>query len=377
MKRIFLIFTVICMMFSTGCSSSVSLKNNYRAIEELQLIHTIGFDTHSDGLEFSVCGGEKENQGVTRLSTAEKNISAAYETLQNYSGKEELYFAHTRYVLVGEDYAKEGLEAVMNYLESSKQLRSDLPMFVVRSGTAKELLMKAGGTDHSIFEVMKAAVRECTQTGGSYPFTCGDIAAYSAEYGSALVCSLDIKPTKDIDPFASDDELTPVVAGYGVLKEGKLVGYITEDAAKGINLLIDELGTGDISVNCNGMPMSLRITNADTTLCPSFGDAGTITNLTVQMSVEAILEEANKKRELDLTKVSAGLEQIIEEWINEILMTMRTTGTDFLGFGPQISIRYPSVWENLPVDWITQMKTLPMHADVTCTVTLGENEQRR
>ena len=172
MKHILLIFTVIGMMFSTGCSTSVSLSNNYRAIEQLRLIHTIGFDTHKDGLEFSVCGGEKENQGVTRLAASGRNISDAYEILQNYSGKEELYYAHTRYVLVGEAFAKEGLESVMNYLESSKQLRSDLPMFVVRSGTAKDLLIKAVVAEQSIFEVMEAVVRACTQTGASYPFPC-------------------------------------------------------------------------------------------------------------------------------------------------------------------------------------------------------------
>ncbi len=377
MKRFFLLLTVVGIMFSTGCSNSVSLSNDYRAIEELLLIHTIGFDVHPEGLECSVSGGEKENQGFMRLSAPGKTISDAYELLQNYSGKEELYYAHTRYVLVGEDYAKQGLENVMNYLESSPQLRSDLPMFVVQDGTAKDLLMKAGGTEHSIFEIMEAVVRECTLSGNGYPFTCGDIAVYSAEYGSALICALSINSTKEVNPSADDKDLTPVLSGYGILQNGKLVGYLPQDAAKGISLLIDELGTGEVTVTLEGKPMSLRITEAHTTLSPSFGEAGTITDLTVQVSMKATLEEAEKKKELDMEMLSVAFGSEVKQWLDSILMAMSSTGTDFLGFGRQIAIRYPNQWENCPVDWLTRIKSLPMHAQVDCTVTLGENEPRR
>ena len=186
MKRFLLIFPILCLLFSTGCAKNVGLYTNYRAIENLKLIHTIGFDTHKDGLQMSVSGGESDNQGITRLSASGINISDALATVQKFSGKEELYYAHTRYILVGEDYAKEGLGDIMQYLESSNQLRSDLPMFILRDSDAKDLILHAGGKENSTFEILEAAVRDCTQRGDSYPFTCGDIAGFSAEYGSAL-----------------------------------------------------------------------------------------------------------------------------------------------------------------------------------------------
>ena len=72
MKRFSLILLAVCLMFSTGCSKNGGLSANYRAIENLKLIHTIGFDVHKDGLQLSVSGGESKNQGITRLSSAEK-----------------------------------------------------------------------------------------------------------------------------------------------------------------------------------------------------------------------------------------------------------------------------------------------------------------
>ena len=227
MKQFTMILLAACLMFSTGCSSTGSLFSNYRPIEELKLVHTLGFDVHPDGLELSVCGGEKDGQGITRLSASGRNISECLAKLQNFSGKEELYYAHTRYVLVGEEYAEQGLGDVMQYLESSNQLRSDLPLFVVKGSTAKELLTKAGGKEESINEIMEAVMRDCSKHGIAFPFTCGDIGSFSAEYGSALACTLRIESTKVVNPEAEDEEITPVVCGYGVINNGTLVGFVS------------------------------------------------------------------------------------------------------------------------------------------------------
>ena len=216
MKRISLFLLSALLMFSTGCAKS-SLFSNYRPIEQLQLVHTIGFDVHPDGLELSICGGEKDGQGLIRLSCSGANISQCLGRLQNYSEKSELYYAHTRYVIVGEEYARQGLGDIMQYLESSQQLRSDIPLFVVKGGTAKELVMNAGGKDEGIFHVMEAVIRDCDRQGMGFPFTCGDIGSFSAEYGSALACALTVSHTKDIDPSAEDTECTPIAAGYGVI----------------------------------------------------------------------------------------------------------------------------------------------------------------
>ena len=376
MKRFCMILLAVCLMFSTGCSKNGGLFTNYRAIENLKLVHTIGFDIHKDGLQLSVSGGESENEGIVRLSASGKNISDALTAVQSYSGKEELYYAHTRYVLVGQAYAQQGLGDIMQYLESSNQLRSDLPLFIIRDSEAKELITHGGGKKNSTFEILEAVVRSCTQTGDSYPFTCGDIASFSAEYGSALACALEIKSTKDVNPEAEDEEVTPVVSGYGIIKQGKLVDFLSKDASKGVNLLLNELGTGSITVTLGNVPYSLQIRSVDTTLRPSFGEMGTITNLTLELQVEAVLEEHEQGTEIDHTQLNKAFSKTVRHWIEEVLRSMRNTQSDFLGLGPRIAISYPKEWESNPLSWETQLKTLPMTAQVQCTVTQGENEAK-
>ena len=377
MKRFFIVFVIICLMFSTGCSANGSLFSNYRPIEQLKLVHTIGFDIHDEGLLLSVCGGEQDGQGIMRLYASGKNISDCLSGLQNFSGKEELYYAHTRYVLVGEEYAKQGLGDVMQYLESSNQLRSDLPLFVVKGGTAKDLLLKAGGEDAGIHEVLEAVMRDCTTQGIAFPFSCGDLGSFSAEYGSAIACALEQKPTNAIDPDADEEEVTPVAVGYGILKNGKLAGFLSENASRAVNFLIDETGTEPFTVTLSGQPVSLQIKKVKTTLLPAFHENGSIKQFTAALSMECVLEESEQSVSPDLDALGAALESSVQQWLEELLMAMRSTECDFLGFGPRIAIEYPRTVFNTSVKWTEQLRTLPMYAQVHCTINLGENEPRR
>ena len=264
----------------------------------------------------------------------------------------------------------------MQYLESSNQLRSDLPLFILRNSNAKTLITKAGGKENSTFEILESVVRECSKQGNSYPFTCGDIASFSAEVGSALACALELKSTKEVNVKAEDEELTPVVSGYGIIKNGALVGFLSKDASKAVNMMLNELGSGTLTVMLDNHPYSLQIRTADTTLFPTFGDSGTITSLTVELELEAVLEEHEQNVQADMDALSRSFSKTVQQWVDEVLQAMRITQTDFLCFGPRIAMHFPKEWENNPVSWETQLKTLPLTAKVRCTVSQGENEAK-
>ena len=359
MKRFLPFLLAIMLMFSTGCNQ-ISLFSNYRPIDRLLLVHTIGFDAHPDGLELSVCGGEDEGQGMVRLQCSGANISDCMETLQNFSGKTELYFAHTRFVLVGEEYARQGLGDVMQYLEQSTQLRSDLPLFVVKGDTASKVVMKSGDDKQGIHDILEAVLRNCEAQGMGYPYTCGDIGSYSAEYGSALACALTVTPTKSINLQAEDDRITPIAAGYGIIDYGTLVGFLSTEASRAVNLLIDECGTGPITLQLNSQPVSLRIDQCKIELQPTVQNRKSISHLQIDAEIKASIIETREGHNLSSTQLEDALSKTIRQWMEELLLAMRTTECDFLGLGPRIAMEYPAV------DWKPQqLQTLPMEVQVT------------
>ena len=362
MKQILTFSLALLLMFSTGCSQ-ISLFSNYRPIDRLLLVHTIGFDAHKDGLTLSVCAGEQEEQGIVRLQCSGANISDCMETLQNFSGKTELYFAHTRFVLVGEEYARQGLGDVMQYLEQSTQLRSDLPLFVVKGETASKAVMQSGDEKQGIHDILEAVLRDCEARGMGFPFTCGDIGSYSAEYGSALACALTVTPTKDIDPKAEDDRITPIAAGYGIIDYGALVGFLSTEASRGVNLLINESGTGSMTLHLNGQPVSLRIDRCKIRLQPTVTNRKTISNLKVDAEIKINVAETREGHHIDQSHLEQELSNTIRQWIEELLLAMRSSECDFLGLGPRIAMEYPSV------EWTPrQLQALPMEAQVQCRI---------
>ena len=359
MKHFTVFFLSLLLMFSTGCSQ-ISLFSNYRPIDRLLLVHTIGFDVHEEGLSLSLCAGEQEEQGIIRLQCSGANISDCMETLQSFSGKTELYFAHTRFVLVGEEYARQGLGDVMQYLEQSTQLRSDLPLFVVKGDSAAKAVMQSGNEEQGIHDILEAVLRECQAQGMGFPFTCGDIGSYSAEYGSALACALTLAPTKNIDPKAENDRITPIAAGYGIIDYGTLAGFLSTEASRAVNLLIDELGTGPITLRLAGQPISLRIEQCKIELRPTISSK-TISHLSVEADIQADIGETKEGHSIDPAAIEQELSKTIRQWMEELLLAMRTAECDFLGLGPRITMEYPAV------EWKPQLlRDLPMEANVQC-----------
>ena len=78
----------------------------------------------------------------------------------------------------------------------------------------------------------------------------------------------------------------------------------------------------------------------------------------------------------DLNKLSKAFSKTVQQWVQEVLQTMRASQSDFLGLGPRIAISDPKEWESNPLSWEMQLKTLPMTAQVQCTITRGENEAK-
>ena len=376
MKRLSPVFFLILVLLLSACSQGGSLAGNYREIEHMRLIHAVGFDLDGGRLELSVSGGAKNKQGVTRLSGYGQNISDAMVQLQNFSGKEELYYAHTRFMLCGDDYARSGIFPMLRHMQQNPQLRMDIPLFVIRDGRAKDLLLYAGGEENSIYDVLQVVMGDCKKHGSSIPFSCDDLLVQLNEYGSGLVCALDIRKTQESSPDAQPQDLTPMAAGFGILQQGKLVGYLSADSAPGVGILLGKTGSDSSTITLEGQPITYHITKADHRLTPQWGPGGSLTGLQLSVSVTAAVKEGEPQ-----TAGLSGLEhrftRRIQDWMEDITRQMNATGADFLNFGGELARMAPRRWEAMPVPWPEQLSSLPITVSVDCTLQVGENQQRQ
>ena len=106
MKRFLsLLIIIICSLPSpSGCGS---IYSNYREIQQLMVVQTMGIDREKGGVQVSMAAAaEASGGGPRRMSAQGSTITAAIDRAYKLSYEEEIFFSHVNHLLVGEAAAE-------------------------------------------------------------------------------------------------------------------------------------------------------------------------------------------------------------------------------------------------------------------------------
>lgn len=194
MKKLVSLLLALAML--PGLAGCGSVYSNYREMEQLLVLQTMGLDSAAEGIKLSLASGADSARGTepVRLAVTSPTVSAAFDEAQNYSFEESLFFAHINTLLVGEGAAKRGLGDELSFICQAPRIRIDIPIYIVKNGDAADVIMDTGGTGKGVAEILMG-VREYLENRGGGIFTAADIVRDSLRYGSALVCALEYAPS--------------------------------------------------------------------------------------------------------------------------------------------------------------------------------------
>lgn len=194
MKKLVSLLLALAML--PGLAGCGSVYSNYREMEQLLVLQTMGLDSAAEGIRLSLASGADSARGTepVRLAVTSPTVSAAFDEAQNYSFEESLFFAHINTLLVGEGAAKRGLGDELNFICQAPRIRIDIPIYIVKNGDAADVIMDTGGTGKGVAEILMG-VREYLEKRGGGIFTAADIVRDSLRYGSALACALEYAPS--------------------------------------------------------------------------------------------------------------------------------------------------------------------------------------
>ncbi len=248
--RCFLVTILLALVSLSGCIGPVRA----REIDTLQLVETMGVDGEGDGVILSVSDSGEE---PVRLAARGRSIPEAAERLQALSDREELFYAHIRFALLGEDAARAGAGEVLDWFRRSPQTRLAVPLLVVRSGDARALVAGDGESEREITGLLRSLQEDCGRTGGPHHFTMLEITRQLSRSGAALCAAVRGVPPGESIP----GETAPAVLadGYAVLKDGALAGFLDPAAARGANLLLGRTGAAEYVLS--GATVRLRGAN--------------------------------------------------------------------------------------------------------------------
>lgn len=331
----------------SGCTLSV--YNNYRELERLQVIETVGFDAAEDGgVTLSISAGrDASGREPVRASASAQSVTEAMQELQDRSRSDELFFSGTGCILVGEEAAAE-TSRWLELIARSDTLRLDTPLFIVRSGEASELVTEAGGEESDITQIMQALMHYAEKSGPARIFTCADAARSLIENGAALTGAV-----REGEDASKEGSLTAELDGYAILGgEGRLMGYIDGEDALGVGLYCGEPGRAALTLSEG---VTAELAGGSVELVPTWGEDGSITALEARVSVDAIVLEALPGLELGSDEAREAIERELagraSGWIYNILSKSVSLGLDFLGLGQQLERDDPERWHAMTAPW--------------------------
>ena len=365
MKRAGLFAAALAVLpLCAGCSAdSGTIYANYREPENIEIVQTLGLDrTPGGGYTVTVSAGAGGQSDTPLVITGKgSSIPAAMEQVQRRCAKEELFYAHTRYVLVGEGAAAQGIATLLDFIERSTQIRLDVQLFIVRGGTAEALMGDSGTGKTEISKTLEAVARDVEPGGISRAFTCSEIAGSLAESGAALACAVSAEDIQGTVKTENDGTMA-VSVGYGVFRGPRLIGYLTGNAARGANLLLNHPGTGAVELP----GATAELIRCKTEMKPRWGEGAALECLQVRLEASAAIVELGSETptldEAAQQRMGSELAGLLEAQAREALEFSIANDVDFLAIGRALELDDAGRTAALPESWLRELRF-----DIQCT----------
>ena len=349
-KQVLLV--LLLMLLLTGCRRYSGFLPYAREIEDMELIRTLGVDGAGEtGVAITASGGTSQEETEV-VSGQAGTISAAVLELQG-EGSSYLYFGHVTQLLLGEELARRGVMPSLDYVLRDVEMRLETALYVVRNGTAGQAI-EAAADDGSATDRLEALADDAGLTANSMPRTVKDVLAELDRQGASFLPAV-----------LADDGLT--AAGYGILKDGALVGWAEGDAALGVNLIFGKVDADVVEVQApDGTAAALRVVGAAASVRPIWqGD--TLAGLKVHCKVDANLAEGSAMPDqATLDALEAALAQVEAGRMAQALELSRALDADYLGLRQSAAFAVP--WHKGVLLGSQSMKDLKLEATAQAVI---------
>lgn len=371
MKR-FLIIS-ICILFAvplihlSGCTQG--RFTGQRDIERLLPVQTMGFDREETGIIVTLASSSILNNTAPLVLTGlASGIEPALTRLQDYSPKDNLYLDHVQYIIIGESMAEDDITSVLDWVERSPFMRMDTLVFLAKD-KATETIVSASGEMSDITQRLHSLEQEASAR-GQHIYTLLDIASGLADRGSALCLAVE-PATSDGTVYSTQGSsagkaLLP--AGYGVLKDGKLIAYLSQAETVGA-MLFKQPNTGT-KVELEGTTLELLHGNAS--VSGQWSGDGTLTGLSVTSHITAGILEHDPSESLDLDTLNQAFSSAAEQWLYGVVTRSQALSCDFLALedmvlseNPKNGMKYDSL------SWADTFPSLPVTVQVKTEIQRG------
>jgi spore germination protein KC len=360
------IVVMLAVTLLTGCWSR-------RELNELAIALAIGIDKDEDGqylvsaqvVDPSQIAAKKSESGrssVILFQETGKTVVEAFRKM-TLTASRNLYVAHIRLLVIGEDVAKEGIGPSLDLFSREEELRTDFFIVVAKDTTAANTLKVLTSLEKipavSMFRSLETSEKSWAPTS---TVTLDElINNLTAKGKQAVLTGLEI--FGDVAAGESQKNITKIkpstqlhYAGLAVFRADKLVGWLNENESRGYNYVINNVKSTIRNVKCpNGGELATELIRSDTVVKAVFEDNKPVIH--VETRSELNVAEVSCKIDLKVTNTVQELEKVLDERYEKLIhdtvkKVQKKLKSDIFGFGEKVRRANPDAWKKMEENWV-------------------------
>lgn len=383
MKKIMIIVLLVFIVFlATGFEGIIRGRTE---IENLYSITLCGFDKNDDEIEefrittVSPTTEEDAEKLINVMTSVGETIFQVNRKIGLYAEK-DIFWGHNKYILIGEDAAKEDVFKYLDFSMRDQELRLTAMPIVIKGLSAQEFILYLYEQNVDIPSNIDNMIENLVLMSYSSVHDLVDFINMSYENKDGYLPYLELQletqeliieqgseeiiegkfenfnekivesPTKE--QLALGDVIAHI-SGYAIFKDGKVIEYIKEDTARGLNWIINEIVSGVIIVEEKEAKFNLEIIEGKSEIIPKI--EGDTLSVELKVYVSTNISEING---MDV-KIDAEMLNTLEEKqrvqvlneVQEVIKIAQENEIDILGIGNKVYHKYPVKWEDYKDDW--------------------------
>lgn len=372
-KKSLAVVTISIMLCSclSGCWNS-------REMDTLGFMTSMGFDKSEKGIMLTVqvlnpraiASQKAVNEPSIIVYTEEGKDTIEMIRRMITRSSRKLNGTHLENIVFGEEFAKEGIIEVLDFLSREHQFRTQMYFAVAKGTTANEVLNNMSTLDPNPAIKLSSSLQSSDQIwAGTHVTKLVDLTNSIISDGKDPVLTgveiTDKREDRDSMDMLKKMETDAIkIYGLAVFDNDKFEGWLDEDESKGFNYITGDVpGTMAYVEDKSVGKISFEVTNTKAK------QIATLVNekpyITVDIDVEVNIETVSG--EFDVTKEENVkiIERLAEEKGTKVCektlkKAQKELGVDIFGFGETIHRTYPKLWGSLKENWNDSFKDLPV-----------------
>ncbi|MPW27135.1 Ger(x)C family spore germination protein [Alkalibaculum sp. M08DMB] len=361
-KMIIVVLILAVIFFATSFEEIIRGRTE---IETLYPITLAGIDNNQNGdTEYliSTVSPTTEEDAVKPnniMTVAGKTGFDANRNIGMYA-ENDLYWGYAKYILIGEEASKESVFKYLDFFMRDNEPRMTLTPLIVKGMSSRELIGLLYEQNIDISNTVDNIIDNYAILSYAFemPFV-EFIDLMSDKKNGYLPCfeledeRLDIRiehggqEPEEGETLEGEHAKILRSVGYAIIKDDKVIDYILFEQGRGLNWIIDEIVSGTIVVEHEGVKYNLEIIEGGSKIVPKIKDEKL--KAEIKVNVDNILTEISKQDIAIDDELMKTLErkssEIVKKEVMEVIDLVQKHEIDIIGIGDKFYHRYPVKWE--------------------------------